>query len=69
MTGENQYCKWFYVCPMKKYFEEGKLNEKWIETYCHGGWTNCVRYEMEEKGDPHPDWMLPDGDLDKNLKD
>jgi len=46
---------------MKMYYEEGKLDKKWIEQYCKNDWKNCVRYKMEESGIPHPDNMLPDG--------
>ena len=61
-------CKWYPVCPMKKFYEEGKLNKKWVELYCKGDWETCVRYQMEERGEPHPDWMLPDGSIDERLK-
>jgi DNA polymerase len=61
-------CKWFSMCPMKWYYEEGKLEKKWIELYCKGLWSGCVRYQMEENGTYHPDWMLPDGSLDEKLK-
>jgi len=61
-------CKWFLACPMKKFCEEGTLNKKWIELYCKGDWKSCVRYHMEERGQPHPDWMLPDGSLDEKLR-
>lgn len=62
-------CKWFPACPMKWFYEEGRLERKWIELYCKGDWKSCVRYEMEEKGTFHPDWMLPDGSLDERLKE
>jgi uracil-DNA glycosylase family 4 len=61
-------CKWFPMCPMKQFYEEGRLERKWIELYCKGDWQSCVRYDMEEKGRAHPDWMLPDGSLDECLK-
>jgi hypothetical protein len=60
-------CKWYPVCPMKWFYEQGKLDEKWINNYCKGDWSSCVRYIMEEKGQYHPDNMLPDGTIDKNL--
>jgi uracil-DNA glycosylase len=60
-------CKWYQVCPMKAFYEEGKLDKKWIDLYCKGDWTNCVRYHMEETGQPHPDFMLPDGTLYDDL--
>jgi hypothetical protein len=62
-------CKWYAGCPMKRFFESGRLKRKWIELYCKGDWENCVRYRMEEQGRPHPDWMLPDGNLDDRLKE
>jgi len=62
-------CKWFSCCPMKRFYEEGKIQKRWIELYCKGDWKSCVRYHMEEKGEPHPDWMLPDGSLDESLRD
>jgi len=61
-------CKWFETCPMKHFYEEKRLEPKWIELYCKGYWKQCVRYKMEEKGQYHPDHMLPDGSLDSNLE-
>jgi len=64
MSGE---CKWYRVCPIKTYFEDGKLDKKWVEQYCRGNWLYCVRYKMEESSQLHPDNMLPDGRVDKTL--
>jgi len=61
-------CKWYPVCPMKRFYEEGKLDKRWIELYCKGDWESCIRYQMEEEGRFHPDYMLPDGSLDKKLQ-
>jgi len=61
-------CKWYNVCPMKQFYEEGILDKKWIELYCKGDWESCVRYQKEKKGEPHPDNMLPDGNINKKLK-
>jgi len=61
-------CKWFPVCPMKRYHEMDKLDKYWINNYCKGNYKKCKRYIMEEKGEHHPDWMLPDGTLDESLK-
>ena len=60
-------CKWYPVCPMKRFFESGKLAEKWVRDYCFGNWQKCVRYEMEESGRYHPDNMLPDGSVNPDL--
>ncbi len=53
---------------MRRYYEMGRLDRKWIEMYCMGDWNNCVRYQMEEEGKYHPDYMLPDGSIDESLK-
>ncbi|MCK9243852.1 MAG: uracil-DNA glycosylase [Candidatus Marinimicrobia bacterium] len=60
-------CKWYPVCPMKYFYEGDRLEKKWIELYCQGDWQNCVRYELEEHGKYHPDWMLPDGTINEKL--
>ncbi len=60
-------CKWTVMCPMKWYFDKGRLDRKWIELYCKGDWESCVRYQKEENGVYHQDWMLPDGSLDESL--
>ncbi|MCK4443548.1 MAG: uracil-DNA glycosylase [Thermoplasmata archaeon] len=61
-------CRWYPMCPLKRFYEEGQLSEEWIQLYCEGDWESCVRYEMEENGEPHPDWMLPDGSIDERLR-
>jgi hypothetical protein len=62
-------CKWEAICPIRRYTEAGLLDPKWRRRYCLGeNWRQCVRYHMEERGEPHPDWMLPDGTLDESLK-
>jgi len=60
-------CKWYGVCPIKYYTDEGKLDKKWVKNYCLKENKNCKRYIMEEKGRPHPDNMLPDGSIKENL--
>jgi DNA polymerase len=60
-------CKWYPTCPMKRFYEGGKLSREWVELYCKGDWESCTRYHMEERGEPHPDWMLPDGSVDERL--
>ncbi|MBN2038210.1 MAG: hypothetical protein JW768_15825 [Chitinispirillaceae bacterium] len=52
---------------MKRLYEQGVLDKRWVREYCWGG-RDCVRYALEERGEPHPDWMLPDGSLDERLR-
>jgi len=64
---KGEVCKWYHVCPIKRFTDKGLLDKRWVEQYCLRGNTNCVRYQMEEKGQFHPDNMLPDGTLDHRL--
>ena len=60
-------CKWYLACPLKYFYDGGKLNKKWIDNYCKGDWQDCVRFYKEENGIYHPDNMLPNGEIDENL--
>ena len=60
-------CKWYPMCPMKRFYEEGRLSKNWIELFCKGDWESCIRYQMEDRGEAHPDSMLPDGSIDERL--
>jgi predicted metallo-beta-lactamase superfamily hydrolase len=66
--GKISPCKWYYCCPIKRFTEQGKLESYWIENYCLVGNKDCTRYQMEEKGEYHPDNMLPNGEIRENLK-
>jgi hypothetical protein len=61
-------CKWYNICLMKRYFEEGKLDIKWIDGCCKGNYHRCIRRKMEAEGKYHPDNMLPNGSINKKLK-
>jgi uracil-DNA glycosylase len=61
-------CKWYALCPLHRFYEQGMLDRKWIDLYCKGDWVRCERYKMEEQGYPHPDRMLPDGSMNFELK-
>jgi uracil-DNA glycosylase len=61
-------CKWYSLCPMRKYFMSGRILRFWVELYCHGDWQNCRRFQMEKNGESHPDNMMPDGTIDDGLK-
>jgi hypothetical protein len=61
-------CKWYEVCPIKIFCEQGKLGKEWIERYCWGENERCVRCQLEEPGEPHLDNLLPNGEVRKELK-
>jgi DNA polymerase len=54
---------------MKDYYESGRLAAHWVRDFCFGDFDGCSRYQLEESGKWHPDWMLPDGSLDERLRD
>ncbi len=65
---EKGECVWFPVCPMRRAWEAGRLEQRFIDAYCRGDFEQCVRFQMEERGEPHPDWMRQDGVMDERLK-
>ena len=66
-NGKIKPCKWYHCCPIKEYTDAGKLERYWIEEYCLVSSKNCMRYQMEEKDEYHPDNMLPNGEIRENL--
>lgn len=64
---EKQICPWYPVCPIKRYTEKNMIDKKWVEQYCKSEYWRCVRKKMEEKGEYHPDNMMPDGTIDDRL--
>jgi uracil-DNA glycosylase len=64
-------CKWYNVCPLRRWESKGFIGQDWAEQYCLSdtNWKNCQRYQMEAENIPHPDNMLPDGSIDGRLKD
>jgi hypothetical protein len=68
VMGYKTICQWFEVCPLKRLYEQGKLNKSWIDNYCRGDYKKCVRRKMEDEGMFHSDNMLPDGTIDRSLK-
>ncbi|HKL38992.1 MAG TPA: uracil-DNA glycosylase [Bacteroidales bacterium] len=60
-------CKWYDQCPVPRFYEQGKLNKKWLDLYCRGDWESCKRYQLQGRNVPHPDHMLPNGQSDHNL--
>lgn len=63
-------CRWYdETSAMKRAYDSGKLDKKWIEKYCWNGGKDCVRKErFEKEGYISPDHVLPDGSEDPNLK-
>ena len=65
---ENKMCYWFNFCPIKHFTEKNLIDKKWIENYCKSDYFRCVRRKMQERGEYHPNNMLPDGTIDEYLQ-
>jgi len=63
-------CKWYdETSGMKRAYDKGLLDKKWIEEYCWNGGEGCVRKKrFEGEGYISPDYVLPNGTVDENLK-
>ncbi len=49
MKGE---CKWYRLCPVRRYVDLGALDARWVEDYCLGDWNRC---EVRDGGG----WSMP----------
>ena len=61
-------CRWYNCCPIRYFTDQGRLDPRWVNLYCRGDWSACSRYLLEEDGRPHPDNLLPDGQIDPSLE-
>ena len=63
-------CKWYNeTSGIKRAYDKGLLDKKWIEEYCWNGGKGCIRKKrFEAEGYVSPDFVLPDGTIDENLK-
>ena len=63
-------CRWYdQTSGMKRAYDKGLLDKKWIENYCLNEGKDCIRKKrFEEEGYVSPDYILPDGTVDEQLK-
>ena len=64
-------CSWYNeTSGMKRAYDRGLLDVKWIEEYCWNGGVGCVRKRrFEQEGYVSPDYVLPDGAVDEKLQE
>jgi hypothetical protein len=62
-------CKWYSICPLRRYEREGRIGSVWVEKYCkpEDNWIKCERCKLEERSIYHPDNMMPDGTINHKL--
>jgi len=63
-------CRWYNeTSGIKRAYDQGLLNKKWLEGYCWNNGKECLRKKrFEEEGYVSPDYVLPDGNIDEKLK-
>ena len=67
---KKRQCRWYNeTSGMKRAYDRGLLDKKWIEDYCWNDGKGCVRKRrFEQEGYVSPDYVLPDGTVDDELK-
>jgi len=71
MKEEDQnLCPWYdHTSAIKRAYDKGKIDKKWVEDYCWNGGEGCVRKKrFEEEGYVSPDYVMPDGSVNKKLR-
>lgn len=65
-----EVCRWYnHTSAMKRAYDAGMLDKKWIDGYCLNGGQNCVRKKrFEEEAYVSPDDVLPNGIVDQRLR-
>lgn len=54
---------------MKRAYDLGLIDRKWVENYCWNGGNGCIRKEkFERDGYVSPDYVLPDGTISERVK-
>ena len=63
-------CRWYdETSGTKRAYDRGLLDKSWIEEYCWNEGKACVRKKrFEEEGYVFPDYVLPDGTVDDELR-
>lgn len=64
-------CVWYNDSSgVKRAYDLGLIDRKWVESYCWNGGRDCVRKKrFEEEGYVSPDYVLPDGSVSQLVKE
>ena len=70
MKDKPNVCRWYDGSSgMKRAYDAGRLEKRWIDDYCLNGGKGCVRKtRFENEGYVSPDYVLCDGTVDEKLK-
>ncbi|MCK4701797.1 uracil-DNA glycosylase [Candidatus Bathyarchaeota archaeon] len=64
-------CVWYNDSSgVKRAYDLGLIDRKWVELYCWNCGRDCVRKKrFEEEGYVSPDYVLPDGSVSQPVKE
>jgi hypothetical protein len=64
-------CVWYNeTSGVKRAYDLGLIDRKWVENYCWNGGKGCVRKKrFEQEGYVSPDYVLPDGTISERVKE
>ena len=65
------FCRWYNeTSGVKKAYDLGLIDKKWVEDYCWTGGRGCLRKKrFEEEGYVSPDYVLPDSTISEKVRD
>jgi len=68
--GRGNFCRWYNeTSGVKRAYDLGLIDKRWVEDYCGRGGGGCVRKKrFEEEGYVSPDYILPDGSVSERIK-
>lgn len=64
-------CVWYNESSgVKRAYDVGLIDRRWVEKYCWNNGKDCVRKKrFEEEGYVSPDYVLPDGSISRPVKE
>jgi len=62
-------CQWYASCHLKQLYDRGQFERLWGARYCQGDWESCTRYQVRAQGLSHPESLLPNGTIDRALRE
>ena len=67
---EKDLCVWYNeTSGVKRAYDLGLIDRKWVENYCWNGGKGCIRKQkFEREGYVSPDYVLPDGTVSERVK-
>ena len=68
---KEKLCVWYNESSgVKRAYDLGLIDRKWVESYCWNGGSGCMRKKrFEEEGYVSPDYVLPDGSVSQPVKE